>query len=85
MKNFGNVGVAVSTLALTIATLFKIVFEDEEFSSGRAVLIVSYGVVFLIWLFTILLVTVPLHLYGRRYFGSSGSAHFLPPSSTSSD
>lgn len=72
MKNLGSVGVAASTLALTIATLFKIVFEEEDFSGGRVALILSYGVVFLIWLFTILLVVVPLHLYGKRYFGSSG-------------
>jgi hypothetical protein len=82
MKNLGNVGVAASTLALTIATLFKIIFEDEDFSAGRAMLIVSYGIVFLIWLFTILLIVVPLRLYGTRYFGSSGYASVLSPSST---
>jgi hypothetical protein len=77
MIQLGDVGVAASTLALTVATLFKIVFEDEDFSAGKVVAAVSWGVVGFIWLFLGLLIGLPLHMYGRRYYGNVGCVRRL--------
>lgn len=72
VKQFGDVGVSLTTLTISLSTFFLIVFELTSTSGFR--LSIAGGALACIWLFLILIITIPFASYprGESYYGISG-------------
>jgi hypothetical protein len=72
LKQFGELGVATSTLLLTWAMLFLLVFREPDTEMPRWVNIVSWTLAVLDIIMIVLVVTLPLAFHGKRYWGNTG-------------